>query len=165
MNFPNESGEPEGAFVRVRFLRILPVCTLIFACCVPVAAQSGGGPTLESNTPRSTDGTFQLIWDAGGTDVVLEEVGPDADLGRVIYEGSDESRVISGLPDGEYRYRVRHALEPEAWSEPVVVTVEHHHIGKALAFFSLGALVFVSTIALIAWGAIRDARDGGRDAA
>jgi hypothetical protein len=41
------------------------------------------------------------------------------------------------------------------WSEPVTVTVAHHPLSRAVAFFTVGALVFLATLGLIVRGARR----------
>lgn len=69
----------------------------------------------------------------------------------MIYRGHDRSTVVSGLSNGEYRFRVRSASSPE-WHDEAVVIVEHHSLARALSFFALGAVVFAVLIAVIAGG-------------
>ena len=74
------------------------------------------------------------------------------------YRGTDAARVISGSPDGVSYFRVRHLEPPGPWSAPVRVEVRHHGLLKALGFFGVGALVFLSTVTLIVIGGRRQGR-------
>ena len=88
-----------------------------------------------------------------GAPVDLEEADdPEFSSAEVIYSGSDAARVMSGKPDGVYYYRVRDTARGSE-SNAVEVTVRHHGLGRALAFFGLGATVFLATLLLIATAA------------
>jgi len=78
---------------------------------------------------------------------------------NLIYKGPDRATVISGQADGTRVYRVREVGEGRVypWSEPVTVTVAHHPLSRAVAFFTVGALVFLATLGLIVRGARRSA--------
>lgn len=136
-----------------------------------------GGPRLVSaagltaSTQRSTDGVYQLSWSDPG-DVLLEESSsPSFADPRVVYRGGDQATTLTGRPDGVYYYRLRtpdgaHALEAEVAgpAEPwLSVTVDHHDLSRALAFFGVGLVVFVATAGLVFQGARREQaspRDG-----
>jgi len=107
---------------------------------------------FEITPPLSRDGVYALSWTAGG-EVGLEEAGDDAfrDV-HVVYRGADEGTVLTGRPEGVYFYRVRAAGAPESEAVRAFVQVEHHSFGRALVFFVVGLVVFVSTIGLVVRG-------------
>jgi len=110
--------------------------------------------------PVSHDGVYQLSWSAPG-DVLLEESTDSSfDRTRIVYEGADRGTVLTGRRDGRYHYRLRSDGAPASEAVTASVRVEHHPIGRALAFFGVGAFVFVSTIVLVARGP-----EGGPDGA
>lgn len=109
-------------------------------------------PELEADTDVATAGYYQLRWFADRA-IVLEESGTaDFETPKVVYRGSDAARVMSGKADGDLYYRVRDT-ETGAQSDIVKVTVRHHGLDRAFAFFALGATVFVATLLLILAGA------------
>ncbi len=111
---------------------------------------------LEADTDVATAGNFQLRWSAEGPVEIEESADPEFASARVIYVGSDQARVQSGMPDGTWFYRARAAgAGQSSWSEPVHVTVRHHSLERAFGFFALGAAVFAMTLALIMRGARR----------
>ena len=82
----------------------------------------------------------------------------------VLYKGTDGASVISGRPDGDYYFRIRFAdVDQPSWSPPLHVVVAHHSLTKALAFFGVGASVFVATIGLILYGSRRTREGVTRD--
>ena len=131
---------------------IIFVYLLIFS-----AAAWSAVPTLESDTEVSTAGYFRLQWGTNGTaEYVLEESQqPLFTPSRVLYQGPDTARIISGRGNGDYYYRVRdvdtHNGE-NVWSEVLHVQVKHHPLSRAFLFFSIGAIVFVATLIVIIIG-------------
>jgi hypothetical protein len=100
---------------------------------------------------RDSAGFFTLDW-SGGERFELEQAsGPGHEDARIIYRGGDTSTIVSGLPDGEYRFRIR-AEGTETWTDEAVVVVEHHGLGRAFLFFLLGAVLFTVLILAIASG-------------
>ncbi|WP_018142355.1 hypothetical protein [Thioalkalivibrio sp. ALJ7] len=133
--------------MRLMFILLLP---LLWSPLVASAT-----PAFDAPPERSTDGGFTLNWETD-TAVVLEQAtGPDHADARIIYEGSDTSTVISGLSDGEYRFRLR-AAEADDWADQATVTVEHHSLARAFGFFAVGAIVFLVLIGAILRGRPRD---------
>ena len=118
---------------------------------------AGASPKLNSDTKLSTAGYFQLSWqDESGLSYQLQQASyPDFRDAVTLYQGPDQATVISGLPDGDYFYRVRN--EDESWSKAFKISVKHHSLAKALGFFSLGAAMFIVMIVLL----IKGARRGG----
>lgn len=118
---------------------------------MPVGA-SAESPRLEANPQLATAGFYQLRWHSARPVELEEAQDPDFSSGRTIYEGSDAARVMSGKPDGVFYYRVRD-IDDGTFSNVVEVTVRHHSVQRAFAFFGLGAVVFTSTLLLVAMGA------------
>ena len=124
----------------VRFL-------LLVLALVLLAGPALAEPRFDDPPEHSADGGFTLHWEAPGAVVLERASGPDFGDARVIYEGGDASRVISGLPDGEYRFRLRAAdADEDAWSDRITVVVEHHSLARAFGFFAVGAAVFLVLI-------------------
>jgi len=114
-------------------------------------------PQLASDTDVATAGYYRLDWNAeSAADFVLEESQQVSfETARVLYEGPDTARIISGRKDGDYYYRVRDVNnqdEQSAWSDVVHVKVQHHPLSRALLFFAIGAIVFVATLSAIIIG-------------
>lgn len=111
---------------------------------------------LAADSEVSTAGFFQLTWESNGPVELQESQDPDFARAEVVYTGADTARVISGKPDGSWYYRARAAaVDGAGWSEPVKVTVRHHPLARALAFFAVGATVFTATLVLILRGTRR----------
>jgi hypothetical protein len=74
---------------------------------------------------------------------------------RTLYKGSDLASFVSGLPNGDYYFRVRTILDKPgsaAWSKTLLLRVRHQSLVLAFTLFGLGAVVFVSTVLLIIIG-------------
>jgi hypothetical protein len=108
-------------------------------------------PAFESPPGRDSAGFFSLSWSGAERFELEQATGPDHADARIIYRGSDTNTTVSGLPDGEYRFRIR-AEGNSAWSDEAVVVVEHHALSRALLFFALGAGVFLVLVLAIARG-------------
>jgi hypothetical protein len=127
-------------------LALLPI-SLLFATSLPAME-------LDITPEVSNTGTFNIHWQgAEGARFDLMEQRADGDS-RIVYRGSDTARVMTGKPNGRYTYRVRSErdADPGPWSEPVEVTVAHHPLIRAFAFFGVGLLVFLATVTLILRG-------------
>lgn len=141
-----------------RALRSLGLTGLLLLFAVlPVRAAP---PVLETSQSLATAGDFRLSWQ-GGAEGAVYELQQSAAQGftetRTRYRGPDTATQLSGLPDGDYSYRVRVVDPgPSAWSEAVTVEVRHHPLSRALGFFSVGLVVFVATVILITRGARDD---------
>ena len=109
--------------------------------------------SLSVDTPLSSEGYFVLSWDAGpdGEQYVLQQaLTPDFrdTLDRPIAGAG--SLTVTGLADDRYYYRVG---DPQGrWSNTVEVTVAHHPLSRAFAFFSLGLVLFAVLIFTILSG-------------
>ena len=112
-------------------------------------------PKINSDTKLSTAGYFQLRWKDDPNHSFQLQQASTADFrdSVILYQGPDQARVISGLADGDYFYRV--ANDKQQQSDTIKVTVKHHSLAKALGFFGLGAAMFVVMLALLIKGATR----------
>jgi hypothetical protein len=104
---------------------------------------------LQISPALSTSGTFNLSWqgEEGQTYRLVELTGDQEP--RLIYKGKDTARVMTGLPDGNYTYRVEGESSISAAKS---VSVAHHSLTRAFSFFSVGLLVFVATLFLVVRG-------------
>lgn len=124
-------------------------------------ALAAAAPQLHTNSDQPNAGYFRLTWDGGGEGELqfqLQEArSADFAQAETLYEGPDRASLLSGRPDGEYYYRVRAVADhqPGPWSEAVQVDVEHHSLGRAFLFFSIGAVVFLATLGLIVGGNLK----------
>ena len=109
---------------------------------------------LSSDSQVATAGYYQLTWSGEANVFQLQEsTTSDFKLFKVIYEGKDLARVISGKPDGDYFYRLVNTDENNSQvSNTVKVTVSHHPLKNALLFFVAGAIVFIAILFLILKG-------------
>lgn len=108
---------------------------------------------VRSDTAVASAGYYQLSWQADEPVVVQESATKDFASARVVYSGADNARVMSGKSDGNWFYRARTAGSESAFGDVLEVTVSHHPVERAFAFFALGALVFLATLAVIVTGA------------
>lgn len=139
-----------------RKVSVVLMCAAVLMCTSLVHAS--GTLQLHSDTTHATAGYYQLTWSWSGAqdDVIysLREYFPAAKNheGREIYHGPDLASVISGKTNGTYRYIV-HALsasgERLAQSNAIQVNVTHHSLMRAWLVFALGAVVFITILAVI----------------
>lgn len=117
---------------------------------------------LQASESLSTAGYFNLSWNSVIRDSVTAETASGNDEFVLQQSGSAEfadpiewhlkkstSFAMSGLENGTYYYRVGLWPQPEAWSNVVQVEVKHHSLEKALAIFTLGALIFCVLVAVV----------------
>lgn len=126
-------------------------------------AQGPSGFAVDRNPSR--DGVFQLSWKAAGPVVVESSMDDHFERTEVVYHGHDLATTISGQSDGVIFYRLVDAGTNAVVGEPVRVEIRHHPLSRALAFFTLGFVVFTATVALIIRGArsTNPANAGGTD--
>lgn len=126
-------------------------------------------PVMENDSMNlAQSGSIKLSWHSTGEDetapgldfVLQEATNPGFTDAETYYRGPDLATYISGLPEGIYYYRVRlqgDAGQRSAWSDPVVVEVEHHSLSLAWFLFAVGGLVFALTVTVVVRGARNDA--------
>lgn len=110
---------------------------------------------------ESSEGVVALAWKAD-----LDEVGQSFEVEQefsgertIRYSGEDLGTVLTGLPEGDFRFRVR-GLEPVGdWSEPVMVKVKFMERGKVFLLMGLGFVVFFATIGTLLAGHFRTASE------
>jgi hypothetical protein len=129
---------------------------MVFWALLPVVAVSA---VLNADRQLSTDGVVQLNWSEDGRPVLLQRaVGPDLTAYRTLYRGTDSASLRTGLPDGDYSFRLRPLdRDGQPWSAPVQVRVRHHDAVRTWGLFGVGATVFLATLGLILWGCAREA--------
>lgn len=129
-------------------------CVLFFSvCATPVSANQ-----LSSDMSLSTAGYFNLSWaaDKPAPYVIQQSLDASFKQAKTIYQGSDQASVMSGLPDGQYFYRMQ--ANAGQWSEAIKVEVKHHTLEKAFAFFAAGAVMLFTLVFVLIKGA-RHAED------
>lgn len=153
------------ASTRSRLAAVIVSGAVALAWATGAHAQDGGQsttpPAFSSVPERDRAGFFTLSWSADGP--VEVEWTPPAAAGVAgefvpLYAGRDSATTLSGLPNGDYRFRVR-AMGADGWSDEARVSVEHHSLARALGFFAVGAVVFLVLIGSIVRGMRMDARD------
>jgi hypothetical protein len=133
------------------------ICVLLLSLCQCLAYSI---PEFEGKIMRkSKDGHIRLSWkDVKGADegiFELERASTPVFLdSQPIYEGPDMASFISGIPDGDYYFRVRKKTEDYTsdWSKTLHLEVKHHNIQKAFVLAGLGAVVVLATVLVIVVG-------------
>jgi hypothetical protein len=127
--------------------RAQPCRLLLFwlLLCAAMPGAHAAAISLESDTALAREGYLVLAWNAANAtaaDVVLQQsLSPT-------FQGSTEqiipdtgSHTLTGLGNGVYYFRAGNA--GEGWSNTVSVTVAHHSLVQAWAFFLLGLVLFI----------------------
>ena len=130
------------------------LCHIVLSISLSAAPAAAGAKFTQAPASASA-GYFALGWSTNtGNGVpefeVQESTTENFENARTIYTGPDTGTTLSGRADGTFYYRVRAGTGD--WSAIHSVTVEHHPLGRAFAFLGLGAIVFLSTAALILLG-------------
>lgn len=143
---------------------IAVAASLLFFIGTEVAAQLPA-PVFENKpTELSESGYIKLSWNLNGAKApannfnfeLQRSVHQDFEQPISIYRGPDYATFISGLPDGNYYYRVRAIVKDDTqtsdWSAPVLVQVKHHSLALALLLCGIGAAVFLITVGIVVQG-------------
>jgi hypothetical protein len=130
-------------------LAVFLLALLAIGAAAQPSAETGRANVLTSDTDVATAGYFQLRWDAAEPIRLLESTSREFADATLVYTGSDSGHMVSGRADGDLWFRLESAATGAALGDPVHVVIAHHSLGRALAFFTVGALVFVATLAMI----------------
>lgn len=99
--------------------------------------------SLNSNTALAAEGYFVLSWESDADSPLTLEQSSSADFGQVISTmvAADGNITITGLMDGDYYFRL---LDDNLQQSNLLrIQVAHHSLVRALAFFSLGLVLFI----------------------
>ena len=77
--------------------------------------------------------------------------GPDFERGDALYRGPNRSFFLSGLDTGEYHLLLRDDAGRQ--SAPLVLTVEHQSLTRAIWLTIIGALIALAIVVTILRGA------------
>jgi hypothetical protein len=148
----------------MRPVHVIVVGSILLGWPAGGSLAAGAKLELSADTSVATAGYYQLRWESGESALRLVEAEePGFRSRRVVYEGADTARLVSGKPDGTYYYRLEAddsaGAAPVVRSDAIAVEVRHHALGRAVAFFSVGAAVFAATLGLIILGG-RSVRGG-----
>lgn len=102
--------------------------------------------SLTCPTEPSLTGAYRLSWEgsAGATFKLVEN-------GALLYEGPDAATTVTGRPAGRYEYALS-VGDGAASAASCVVEVAPPPMSQALGLLSVGALVFLATLALVVLG-------------
>lgn len=142
---------PNAAFSSRRCLPA-PVRAVLLLLLLVLAPAATAAPAFTADGPMTSDsGYFMIEWEADGP--VTLEMARDAGFGQpeVLYAGMNHATFVSGLADGDYYVRLR--SDDGNLSEPLRLSVAHQSLERALWLVALGAVVFLSIVAVIARGA------------
>lgn len=118
----------------------------------------------EGDVYVTDDGTVALAWEPGtpeteGGDLVYEvrrSASPDFTDPVFVYEGQDTASFVSGLPEGNYYFKIRaRSIDGEfpPWGEAyLLVTVDYIEPGIVILLMSAGLVTFIAVIASIVMG-------------
>jgi hypothetical protein len=114
------------------------------------------------STRVAPSGSFAIRWSSGqlaAFDQFELQQGRNRDFSeaRLIYSGPDRASYLSGLPNGDFYYRVRgvdtRLNRKSRWASPIHRIVRHPSLEFAVSMLSVGGLVFLSTIGIVVSGA------------
>jgi hypothetical protein len=108
-------------------------------------------PSIQCPPGTSNTGAYRISWKGpDGAVYRLEENG------TLLYQGPHKASTVTGREAGIYDYRVgvldETGREVAGWSQPCQVEVSPPSLALSLTLFSLGLVVFLSTLILIVRG-------------
>ena len=108
-------------------------------------------PSIQCPEDPSNTGAYRISWK--GPDGALYRLEEN---GTLLYQGPHQASTVTGREAGVYDYRVSvmndTGQEVSNWSQPCRVEVSPPSLALALTLFSLGLVVFLSTLILIVRG-------------
>jgi len=159
--FSRTDQETQGVFIRSKRRAVWLSSTLWLLAIATLSPACLSANTLSSDTELSTEGYFVLSWELSdpNTEIVLQQSSNASFSGaqsKVLQESG--AITLTGLADGEYYFRLLQDGAPI--DNPVVVTVAHHSLERALGFFFTGCVLFIILLIAIVNG---DKSSRGRD--
>ncbi len=132
----------------------------VFVFLVPLCSAFGTGFILPASlTAVSDDGTVQLAWDAGDDDSIYEvrrsgSAGFESSV--LVYEGRDAATFVSGLPEGEYHFKVRSkgagGEYPDWPADSFILKVEYIDSRLVVVLMAAGFVTFLAIVGTIIMG-------------
>jgi len=109
----------------------------------------------------SDDGAVTLTWDKEPSATIILQRDRSAAFTDplVLYEGSDNGSVITGLEEGEHFFRI--GSSEGKFSEPLRIRVEFVSRVQLIILLSLGAVVVLATVLAIVLGHLGTRRTEG----
>lgn len=96
-----------------------------------------------------TAGYATLAWpNVEGESFVLEE--NVSGNWRPVYDGPDRATTLSGRADGDFTFRLK--ADGHLVGDPISLTVAHHPLSRAWAFFAVGAGMFLALVGVLVRG-------------
>lgn len=137
--------------LRASRLSLLIIFLFIFASLLNPAQATVQQPVeLKTDSETATAGFFHLRWHLDnytGNWQLQESQHAELQSYKVLYNGPDLARVISGKSDGIYYYRVvTDVTSAPRMSNIIKITVAHHSLNNAFIFFVIGALIFLAIL-------------------
>ena len=150
--------------MRVHLLIVLLFFSLPLLSPMPVHAREAPSVQFQQDSLSTQDGHVKLVWrvpqaEDGPLWQYEVQVDSSADFAAPtqLYQGPDLATFISGLPNGEYFYRIRivgpEVDAPGPWDR-AYVRVEHHSLNLALTIAGIGSVVFLLTVIVVLRGAM-----------
>lgn len=144
--------------------------TAIWAAGTTLALARSQNPSISQDTPRFTvpstrvapSGSFAIRWSSAQPAAfdqfeLQQSRNRDFSEARLIYSGPDRASYVSGLPNGDFYYRVRGVNtqfnRKSRWASPIRRIVQHPSLEFAVSMWGVGALVFLSTLGVVLSGA------------
>ena len=122
----------------------------------PIEQTESGHVKLSWKVPNSSSSAAPWVFE------LQKSNDPNFSSAVQLYRGPDLATFLSGLPNGNYFYRVRTSIRGEAhsdWSPTILVKVKHHSLSLALWLFGIGATVFLLTVGIVVQGAVSTSKN------
>lgn len=127
----------------------------VFIALAPVFARSEIPDLQIASGSATRQGVVKLEWSSNPQNsnqhYELQQANENSFLNpKTIYSGVDQGTFLSGLPNGNYFFRIKHTGGP--WSKTVYIEINHHSLPLAFSLMAIGAIVFLITVVMIIQG-------------
>lgn len=133
-------------------LAVLLLAAVIMSWCAitsPLKAENA----ITITSDGSTAGYLTLDWSESGATQPYKLQMDKGSGWQTIYEGADTATTLTGLKNGNYRFRINSAdpatIDDDLWQPPLSVEIAHHSQTKAFTFFFSGLLIFLILLWLL----------------